>query len=863
MRIDLNCYAEATGETVNLARCQKVGFKGVQARKVWHGRFGFKSYDHYGNCGTPATPDDTKYLTIARSATIAIVPESPDGGETPAGQGTHSCTVSWSNTVDSDSGVVTPNSCSIPDPVSYSGCNDGVSQTQINDAIGLANVNGCGENILWPEDEGGYSGTSALGLMGQIVNGTDSEIPGVELKGVVDSYEFTNTHIHVSVHKLMLDAECGWHKYTLTVEATLSDEYTSQDVKDEVISLLEWWDLADDKIYPWRRDLYTTVNPLVSRDEHPSPISPDQGCLDEAAGDYTGDILGKPFTSGYPDAHTSGTDAVEYFYTKTYGSTCELYHLGATVKKVERFYWNGSAYVSAHEGVENTDWSQATNEYGVTTVTILEDDPNLLACSVTVGSCGGDHPDYLEVTFDHDWLWGGHFDHRHTNHQWSGIPLADTIYHGAWSGGSGTLDPADACQPRTATQWTSSLDAARFPHGAWAIMESGQGVLWMQKYAEIKLPWKSQNWFGPCGKDRDVKTGYTCTLVEGVCVQSGGTAAWPNAWPIEGDRGCSAAVDGAKIKVTLDSAALWLRVGDMVDFTDAVGAVTEANVEVTDIDGSGAGAGPGLWFKFSGSLPTGTRVKSHGAPAYWWYDTDGKGSYSVIRHTFDHRAYALANPPATEDPGTMAAIERDCLSFNRCYPAVMCFSPNYDAEDEDTIDSFTHGKTYGFGEIVVDERYGSRWQAFFRQVMVDLWYVAPEVCSEEPGCSGVGTYSEDEGGCTADDDTHTYYPHRPMVECLEVMPAKWNSEADALVPDLGLEEPTYTALAAVGPAEHVTTPDPTPEAQAPWVLWLNMQICICAAGRWAEDGTLTSAPGYKFTGYKNVLGAYMCGAEPG
>jgi len=290
-RVDLNCYKELEGEIANLTRCQKVGFKNVQARKVWHGRFGFKSYDHYGNCGTPATPDDTKYLTIARSATIAIVPESPDGGETPAGQGTHSCTVSWSNTVDSDSGVVTPNSCSIPDPVSYSGCNDGVSQTQINDAIGLANVNGCGENILWPEDEGGYSGTSALGLMGQIVNGTDSEIPGVELKGVVDSYEFTNTHIHVSVHKLMLDAECGWHKYTLTVEATLSDPYTATEVKEEAEALLALWDLTDDAVYPWRRDRFTTVAPLVTYDEVPQAVSPDGVATNFGAAAYVDNRL--------------------------------------------------------------------------------------------------------------------------------------------------------------------------------------------------------------------------------------------------------------------------------------------------------------------------------------------------------------------------------------------------------------------------------------------------------------------------------------------------------------------------------------------------------------------------------------------
>lgn len=874
MRLDLNCYAEAAGETVNLARCQKVGFKGVQSRKVWHGMFGYQSSDN-AFCTHGATPSQTKYLGLSRLLHMESTYERwTDAGGDPGVPTTltdafvYTAHMAQTTTVGRYTGVITPSGCSsymhwdvtvgapagITDQQTVSPCID-------TTLLGLTGFLACGGVI--PGSEWAGKG------VGDTVN-----ISGSDFK--IDALTIEDAHLLVEL-SFELEPVVGkdpvCNKCELTIDFQLSSEYTAAQLRADATGLLEWWDLGNDKQYPWRRDLYTTVNPLVTYDEVPSAVSPfisgiDCNYEDGNDGYYSGETLGKPFPLGYPESRTSGNAGVEYFYGQGYGDECELYHYGATVSAVKRYYWDGSDYALAWEGVEDTDWSQATDAYGVTTVTILDTAWNKLACAagtedpeVAVGTCSGSHPDMLEVTFDYDWILGGHFDHRHTNHHWAGVPLADTIYHGAWSGGSGTLDPADACQPRTATQWTDSVQASTFPHGAWQIMEAGQGVLWMQKYAEIKLPWKSQNWFGPCGADRDRKTGYDCDLVDGACVQSGGTAAWPNAWPIEGDRGATFQdIGGGTIRVTLDAAAEYLRVGDKVDFTSADGLTVDDNsgagYEVASI-GSGT-------FTYAGAAPgaTYTRVKSHGAPAYWWYDTDGKGSYSVIRHTFDHRAYALANPPATEDPGTMAAIERDCLSFNRCYPAVMCFSPNYDAEDEDTIDSFTHGKTYGFGEIVVDERYGSRWQAFFRQVMVDLWYVAPEVCSEEPGCSGVGTYSEDEGGCTADDDTHTYYPHRPMVECLEVMPAKWNSEADALVPDLGLEEPTYTALAAVGPAEHVTTPDPTPELQAPWVLWLNMQVCICAEGRWYQDGTLTSAPGYKFRGYENMLGVWMCGAEP-
>jgi len=200
----------------------------------------------------------------------------------------------------------------------------------------------------------------------------------------------------------------------------------------------------------------------------------------------------------------------------------------------------------------------------------------------------------------------------------------------------------------------------------------------------------------------------------------------------------------------------------------------------------------------------------------------------------------------------MEAIERGCLSFNRCYPAVMCFSPNYDAEAEDSIDAFEHGETYDFGTMIMDQRYGGRWQGYFVQAMVDLWYVAPDTTG----------LTEDGGTCMTDAGGKTYYPHRPWVECLEVMPAKWNSESDTLVPDLGLEEPTYTALDAVGPETQISVPNETAEILTPWVTWLAMQTCICAEGRWAKDGVLATPSGYHYRGYENILGTWMCGAEP-
>jgi hypothetical protein len=337
-------------------------------------------------------------------------------------------------------------------------------------------------------------------------------------------------------------------------------------------------------------------------------------------------------------------------------------------------------------------------------------------------------------------------------------------------------------------------------------------------------------------------------------------AAYPDAWPIEGDRGCEFAEDGGTVTVTLERAAEYLRAGDKVDFTTRDGLTVDDNggsgYTVTGVDGGTftyAGAAPGAGY---------VRVKSHGAPGFWWHDADGKGSFSLVRHRFDFRA-------TPNDPGTAEAIIRDCLQFDRCWPAVMCLSPNYDEEDEEPIDAFPHGRTFGFGNVTLDGRCGSRWSAFFVQAMVDLWWQAPDL--EPPGeedeeYPGYAVeYEEDDGGCRADAPPKVIWPHRPLVECLEVRPANWYPAGAALAPTYAehTTEPVYAALQPVGPAERPAVPNETPEILTPWLVWLAMQHCVCQEGRFAADGVTALPKGYRYLGYEHVIGARMCGAEPG
>jgi uncharacterized protein YraI len=97
---------------------------------------------------------------------------------------------------------------------------------------------------------------------------------------------------------------------------------------------------------------------------------------------------------------------------------------------------------------------------------------------------------------------------------------------------------------------------------------------------------------------------------------------FPGAWSICGKaRVASIARDSdtGVVTVTLTDPADALITGDAVDFLDASNAVTTANVTAT-VDSS-------TQFHFTGALPTGVAIKSHGAPDPAWYNLNPKGDF--------------------------------------------------------------------------------------------------------------------------------------------------------------------------------------------------------------------------------------------
>jgi hypothetical protein len=378
----------------------------------------------------------------------------------------------------------------------------------------------------------------------------------------------------------------------------------------------------------------------------------------------------------------------------------------------------------------------------------------------------------------------------------------------------------------------------------------------------------------------------------------------------------------------------------LVDFTNLFASEAEAVIQrgpggagfvVIDCnDGTHGDDGGHLWFTFAGdSAPTGVvRVKSHGAPHYWYFDTDGKGDF--LAASYFRRPRDLARDPNTRkwqsDHYAMPqdvywyTVNPGSLRFNRCCPAVMCWSPSYDAAAPAPLDKFANGMTFNppIGEwttvggvrtfvstLVGDVRFGSSWQGVFVQARTDLFYSPPrQPCVRNgdpdgpPSCGNDCRWKEDDGtGSQADlceqgwpdldpnSANAQYYAHRPLVEARAGVPTWPGSGAPPDCPEAhGITFGEMTTAGTVfdgfvilpppnaGPytvQDTFDTPGLADEQYAPWGIWLRMQSAICrkdpesgepAPGRWVDDTPLADVPGYVCRGYKNVLGCWMCGS---
>ncbi|MEI7940011.1 MAG: hypothetical protein WCK27_25280 [Verrucomicrobiota bacterium] len=984
VKVDLNLYQPLPGVEVSLARCQKAGFKGAQARVVWHGQPGFEynnSNSQYRDCVDIGPQLTTKYRTASFSVS-RVDTTSMEGVETSAGW----ARASGSVTVDRLSGVLTgtgnctfdgENYTSIEQAFRSSDTAPGYDGGDLGVAVGIwSTVNAQALDVGKSDATGGgqcvYTDDSVSGCC----SSDDAPLPScpdgrnfdcrtswVGPSGDrhwrlhdMEEWSHTNTTLHWKrTHEIWEDDTSIRRTEVLTADITLSDPFTLAEVNAMLVDMAGKWDLTDDVQQPWRTDPWVTVHPLVSYDSVPSPVRPCDANLDLFLGIpdpnaqfYSGALrgaplvgVGAPMGSGkFPAALARGQETTS-LSPPSYGvsstqSLPDMWLIDAVVS-VKRYGADGTLKYTGVQGTTATQCDasqplrQPPNALPTYDFSFCQDDATITFTDnwgAYVNQLSfeleGPYDDYLLVEFSYYDFMGGHFDRKHvTYHYYQPTEgdgqdwYEDCKYYGSYSAfPNSALDPTDSVMPASATQWTDSITACHMPPGAWVgALTDGvdsvdpAGVIWLQKYAEIKLPWKSQNWFGPCGKLRDERS-YSCEENEGEngCVSVPGEFLYPIVAPIEGDRlissvkdatdtGESPAVPAGRVRVHLPplTPALYLRSagdgtvagsntsfgttgsgddnGDLVEFTDrptdAVPSVLLARHEVLAV------AADGSWFEIEATkaeVGAAVAVRSvlkvddvyYSAPNYWWYDTDGKGEYSAI--TFDWDRTTDPTVPTYE-----TTITHGCFQYDRCTPAVMCFSPNGE--------EFANGVTHAMGGFNNGTAFGFTWQGIFRQAMQDVYWQPPgnpdcqNTGDEEDVACGSCPQWEDDGRCFEDDcagvygvwSGHNFYAHAPLVEAREGRPDPWiDDDVNAMpVPTFpGYAPPAILGMFGCGPGgpgslpsgdykcgNAKASPNVLDDEWAPWITWLNMQACICANGRFAED-------------YKLVLGCKMCGSEP-
>jgi hypothetical protein len=307
-----NCYKLKAGVVLDLADCEKHGWKAVKGRKVWHGRPGLTSWKA-GCGGCQAT--GTKYRRIERTVTYtgSGVYYSPSGwsvdgsGEPIESSITYddfpfSLSISYKRTyeVDPDSGVISEVGDCVTD---YTLTGDAgptlgampqafyLSEEQAKRLFGIQS-DPCaspaimatsddalnpkmgwfpqGESAATVQDDLSYSNYDDSGYYviedGQtcVATLTDSLLQVTATDGYARINCDSNGDILVPYYWDV--ATSGWVVmwYSLAsweweVKVTLSAASNGNDLIDQVGEMMDLWDLTDDVVYPWRTDTSCTM----------------------------------------------------------------------------------------------------------------------------------------------------------------------------------------------------------------------------------------------------------------------------------------------------------------------------------------------------------------------------------------------------------------------------------------------------------------------------------------------------------------------------------------------------------------------------------------------------------------------------
>ncbi len=305
-----NTFNHASGEKVDLAVTRKRGFKNVQARRCWNGRFGYLdietsgSADTWAPCSDPSTvaswrvyksaPPRTRYNQLDISATWEWIhnewsgpPESTSPTTTTKDQSASlTQVINSAGILNTTALALSPNTSQTEPLVEYpqqafaalqkgfkhfagvvadmivGTLSDSTSTTWTDTSLTITNAFQT-ETITW--DIG--AGTFSRVIQQNYPDG------GGYLTILSESYALSETGLSYTKVTYNRIGDPGAaqgmviDQITTTATGTLSSPITDENIYSDIKTLLGEWNLADDEQYPWRTDTKVGIAPLVSRDE--------------------------------------------------------------------------------------------------------------------------------------------------------------------------------------------------------------------------------------------------------------------------------------------------------------------------------------------------------------------------------------------------------------------------------------------------------------------------------------------------------------------------------------------------------------------------------------------------------------------
>lgn len=767
--VDLNGYEDAES-TVEIANpCY--GWKGVAARAVWAGRFGF--INGGGQCcdggSETQTTVQTKYTsitstTVAEYESTSVVPNCSDGttityhdhivvnlSQTAAvdeyGNLTRSGSVSVAVLREIDG---TPyeniSSCLVADNPGAKTEGSAAALGGVGGAIiprtdcpfdaqcGIITIGVDGVNPYdVPYNAGTATELNALDLFEPVWEGATETPCGTPPAAVTHEFSPTSGAAVFSLTDSVLSVEwevgveasspicCSGEPdmgkiitqnttLSFSKTITLGGARTYDSVKADAETLLDEWPLTDDAVYPWRTDASTWLVPFVKRD---------------AAA--TVPIIDWAVVGG------EGEDACNFISVSPYSGDI----LGAP---------NPAGY-GRHYDFRHIVWQADCNEDGS-----IQGN-----CQISLGMLGA-----------------------------SPLPATAT----KWTDKGTDEGP----QMRGPGGWMTCFHAAQYSDAEDSVMD---GVL-MQKWAETIMEWPHVNYARPCGRDRYLFNEEAIACIVGFSAPDLEIEDTPLSGPTEFEVGDIIAINTEVYQVATKSDAQNYTVGSKLydlliscdgasklRFPAARGICGELVVVSATQDGGNviivtdrshwlkrngtssdvvnfsgvAGLGSGLTATvtndttftvpgtLSGSYTSGGTVSQTGAQTAW-DTTCPRKTYFTREWQSRFREY---DPEDPEDVNyTVTETQRSYSSTSIASPYAVIVSPNAD-------DAPTRGVRYDFGDIDHDQCFGESWHMDVVQAMADPYWQADHV----PCAHGGGEWSQASEPC-GDDANHYDYP--PLVE---------------------------------------------------------------------------------------------------